>query len=895
MISRFLWAVLALGFVAICSASEGFIHPGLLHSREDIARMKAGVARGDGAIHDGFEMLVKSPYSKADYRMRGPVEEWGRAPNINTGQAQEDAMGAYQNALMWAITGRKPHADKAIEILNAWSGRLKKVSGIDGVLASGLQGFKFVNAAELIRHTDAGWTEAEARLCEASFKNAWLPTIEHYAYFANGNWETAALQTKMAIAVFCNDRELFEETVRYAVNGCGNGSIPHMIVYPTGQSQETTRAQHYVQLGIGLLTGAAEVAWQQGVDLYGWNDNLILKGHEYTAKYGIGEDVPYRHYLDRTGKYGFGGRNNYYTKISTASRGNFWPIFERPYQHYAKRRGVAAPYSGRVVEQKRPEGQSRDHIGLGTLTHYRPRIAATKPARVPGVPSGLVARTTEEGIRLTWVKSVDPVNAIDASGYVVFRSEQPGGAAQKIADGLAKPEYHDTSVERGGLYFYTVKASNRVGASAPSAELGANAALSGPWRSRDIGDVQVSGFTEYNGERFMLEGEGVDINGTSDSFHFAYAKYSGQGTITARIVRPMSSQWTKPGVMMRESLDADSRHASVLLLPHWSGALVTRTETGGETTTHGARHLGEAHIIKKNRLSTPYWVRLIRFRNQFTGYMSPDGVQWQQLGSVEIPMSSTFYVGLPACSQLDKVTTTVTYDNVSIPLWRMADGDRQITARPEPRWHKEPWYKRHDAFNERVREGNVGMLMIGDSITHWWDRDGKKTWDHYYAKRNAVNLAISGDRTEHVLWRLENGNIDGISPKIAVLMIGTNNHMSSPPEVTAHDIRLIVRKLRTKLPETKVLVLGIFPRGGDDNDGARQINMKVNRLIEDIGDGEWVHYTDIGQAFLNGRRMRGDLIPDGSHPNAKGYAVWAAAMEPILAKLLGEAPVDPPN
>ncbi|HBV31144.1 MAG TPA: hypothetical protein DEB49_01720, partial [Verrucomicrobiales bacterium] len=245
--------------------------------------------------------------------------------------------------------------------------------------------------------------------------------------------------------------------------------------------------------------------------------------------------------------------------------------------------------------------------------------------------------------------------------------------------------------------------------------------------------------------------------------------------------------------------------------------------------------------------------------------------------------------------QLDKVTTTVTYDNVSIPLWRMTDGDRQITARPEPRWHKEPWYKRHDAFNERVREGNIGMLMIGDSITHWWDRDGKQIWDHYYAKRNAVNLAISGDRTEHVLWRLENGNIDGISPKVAVLMIGTNNHMSSPPEVTARDIRLIVRKLRTKLPKTKVLVMGIFPRGGDDNDGARQINMKVNRLIEDIGDGEWVHYADIGQAFLNGRRMRGDLIPDGSHPNAKGYAVWAAAMEPILAKLLGEAPVDPPK
>jgi len=344
---------------------------------------------------------------------------------------------------------------------------------------------------------------------------------------------------------------------------------------------------------------------------------------------------------------------------------------------------------------------------------------------------------------------------------------------------------------------------------------------------------------------------------------------------------------------MRETLDAGSRHASVLLLPHWRGALVARGETGEKTSFQGHRNLGEDHVVKKNRLSTPYWVRLIRFRNRFTGYMSPDGFHWQELGSIEIPMSRNFYVGLPACSQLKKVTTTVTYDNVSIPVWRSTNGSRQITSRPNPRWHKDPWLKRHNAFNKRVMQGNVGMLMIGDSITHWWDRDGKKVWDHYYAKRNAVNLAISGDRTEHVLWRLENGNIDGISPKIAVLMIGTNNHMSSPPEITARDIRLIVKKLRTNLPETKILVLGIFPRGSADDDGARQINMKVNRLIEDIGDGNWVHYLNIDHAFLKGRRLRSELFPDGSHPNENGYAAWAAAMEPVLAKLLGEEPVVP--
>ena len=108
-------------------------------------------------------MLEQRATAKASYKMRGPGEEWGRAPNINTGIAQSDAKAAYQNSLMWAITGKQAHADKAIEILNAWARTLTKVSGIDGVLASGLQGFKFANAAEILRYTDSGWTESEAK------------------------------------------------------------------------------------------------------------------------------------------------------------------------------------------------------------------------------------------------------------------------------------------------------------------------------------------------------------------------------------------------------------------------------------------------------------------------------------------------------------------------------------------------------------------------------------------------------------------------------------------------------------------------------------------------------------------------------------------------------------
>ena len=134
--------------------------------------------------------------------MRGPFPEWGRAPNIRMGETVSDAIAVYQHALMWAVTGRKAHAEKTIGMINAWVGTLKKVTGIDGVLASGLQGFMFANAAELLRCTDSGWSEEDAKRCGQWFLDAWDPTIEHYAYFANGNWETAALQSRVAFAVY---------------------------------------------------------------------------------------------------------------------------------------------------------------------------------------------------------------------------------------------------------------------------------------------------------------------------------------------------------------------------------------------------------------------------------------------------------------------------------------------------------------------------------------------------------------------------------------------------------------------------------------------------------------------------------------------------------------------
>ncbi len=206
------------------------------------------------------------------------------------------------------------------------------------------------------------------------------------------------------------------------------------------------------------------------------------------------------------------------------------------------------------------------------------------------------------------------------------------------------------------------------------------------------------------------------------------------------------------------------------------------------------------------------------------------------------------------------------------------------------KWAVQWWGQRQKRVNERLRKGKVGMLFIGDSITHGWENRGRKIWNEYYAPRNAVNMGFSGDRTEHVLWRLDNSNLKRISPKLAVVMTGTNN--SNGDEYTAEEIAdgiiAICERLRCKLPKTKILLLAIFPRGQEPT-AQREKNAKASLLASQIADGEMIHYLDINSGFLSEDGMLGrDIMPDYLHPNKTGYKIWAEAIEPKVAELMGE-------
>jgi len=199
---------------------------------------------------------------------------------------------------------------------------------------------------------------------------------------------------------------------------------------------------------------------------------------------------------------------------------------------------------------------------------------------------------------------------------------------------------------------------------------------------------------------------------------------------------------------------------------------------------------------------------------------------------------------------------------------------------------------RHLAINERVQAhaGAVDLVFVGDSITQAWEDAGKDVWAKFYGERRALNLGISGDRTEHVLWRLDHGNLDGITPKVAVVMIGTNNfgHHEHTPAQVLEGVRAVVAKIHEKSPTTVVLLLDIFPRGPAFNEMRGGIT-QVDQALQRLHDGKSVVFLRIGHHFIeDDGTIRKDVMPDYLHLTPAAYQRWAEAIEPTLAHLMGE-------
>lgn len=223
-------------------------------------------------------------------------------------------------------------------------------------------------------------------------------------------------------------------------------------------------------------------------------------------------------------------------------------------------------------------------------------------------------------------------------------------------------------------------------------------------------------------------------------------------------------------------------------------------------------------------------------------------------------------------------------------------------SRMDLRW----WRARFEAKQQELRSRRVDLIFLGDSITQDFEtggppewRNSAAVWQRFYGDRHAVNLGFKGDATSHLLWRVQNGEADGIAPKAAVILIGANNlgrlRWSAPDTVAG--IEAIIRQLRQRLPNTRPLLLGVLP--SERSAWATETTLDINRaLAARFGQSDDVAYQDVSHVFMKDGRLNRDLFYDPRltppepplHPSAEGHALMAAAIEPKLAALLGDRP-----
>lgn len=203
------------------------------------------------------------------------------------------------------------------------------------------------------------------------------------------------------------------------------------------------------------------------------------------------------------------------------------------------------------------------------------------------------------------------------------------------------------------------------------------------------------------------------------------------------------------------------------------------------------------------------------------------------------------------------------------------------------------WKRRYyNKLQEKRSLERVDLLFLGDSITEFWEDDiPSQVWQQYYQDRYPLNLGYAGDKTQNLLWRIHHGELDGLCPKLVVLLIGTNNtgHGVDDPRETAAGIKFILDELQTRMPMTKILLMAIFPRSARPTQKLRLINDQVNQLIQQYADNQRIFFCDISPEFLNDQdEVEASVMPDFLHLHDDQYQVWAQAMEPYVKVLMDE-------
>ncbi len=618
----------------------------------DLERMKTRVAAADHPWIEGWNLFITDPKAQSTWR------DAARPDTPSRQRAQDDATAMYYNALRWYISGDASYGDCAVRIANAWSGAVNQRPG--GDYLSAIPVGSFALAAELLR-LYPGWLQPDQAKFKSMLADDWYPKCDEFLRTHGGapdsrywtNWDTCNMLAVLSIGVFCDDRAKYDQAIEYFRNGKGTGSIGHAVpfLYPggLGQWQESGRDQAHAMVGTGQMAEFCQVAWNQGLDLFGYDDNRLLKGAEYTAQYTLWKGVPYTFYNNADNARQPYISQNYHGRLDASH-------FELLYNHYAVRQGLKAPNVKLLAELKRPEPGNVDIFGYGTLTFTLDAQASPYPASpVPPVPLDLTATPGIGRVDLKW----SPSGAYSTQGYEVMRAEVAAGPYASIysVTNWTTPLYTDTGVEAGKTYYYTVAAINQAGRSAASSPVDATPAsgreLPAGWSPAAEGQTLYSGAA--NGS-FTLTAAGTGLGGQSDHSNFASRAIKGDFALTARLI-DRRGPVNLTGLMVRESIDENARMVALTLGE--VGGRQARFRTRSQAGTGASTQLGNDYTW------IPAWFRLQRVGDVFTALQSSDGIEWFEAGKSSVALPATVLVGLAAGSGGAKDIGAVTFDNVS--------------------------------------------------------------------------------------------------------------------------------------------------------------------------------------------------------------------------------------
>lgn len=362
-------------------------------------KMVQGKVEPYASAFEKLKTAADTPFAIRPYThvLRGP---YGK-PNIGGDALRDGANFAYDNALLWYITGDQRYADRAIQIINAWSPVLWSFDYNDAKLLAAWTGHLLCNAAEILRYTPSGWKQKDIDQFSNMLMTVYYPLIRYYYPQANGNWDGAIVHSLLAIAVFTDNKDIFDHALNHFLHAPVNGSV-FKYIYPNGQCQETPRDQGHVQLGLGEFAGAAQIAYTQGVDLFSIADNRLALGYEYTARILFGESP------------------QCYCIISERAK-TLRDDYEYVYRHYSTK-GIDVPWTQKAAEAIRYKA-SRSILSSVRSWPETQVLVNTKP-----LPSkiGYVAGAT------TFEKSVELSDMPEGSMVV-----DPGGSVQDALQATA--------------------------------------------------------------------------------------------------------------------------------------------------------------------------------------------------------------------------------------------------------------------------------------------------------------------------------------------------------------------------------------------------------------------------------------------------------------------------